>query len=152
MFDKRMLRYSDIVENKKTMIEFLVKRSNCFSVVVKIKKPYSQMPPVFNYDRQLQPYVKQYIFQEKDWLVDFLGKPRHQIMVVCNSCRGSRDELLQIPNVFLPAENIEPEDICFYRDDRLWFATISHERIAFVIDATEEDVVYLKNNGICIYD
>ena len=152
MFKKRMVKYEDVIQNEKTAIEFLTKNSDFFSVIVKIKKPYSQMPPVFNYDDKLRPYAMRYIFQEKDWLVDFLGKSRHQIMVVCHCCKGSRNELLQISNVFLPVENITPEDICFYRNNKLWFATISHEKIAFVVDATNEDIAFFRENGIRIGD
>ena len=150
MFSRRIVGYEDVVRNKDALITYLTKNTDYFSVVVKIKKPYSQIPPVFNYDRQLQPYVKQYIFQENDWLVDFLGKSYHQIMVVCNCCKGSRNELLQMPNIFLPEENVEPEDVCFYRNKKLLFATVSHEKIAFMVQPSNKDLEFLRENNIWI--
>ena len=91
---------------------------------------------------QLQPFIIKYIFERQDWPVDFFGKLKHQIMVVCRCCKESRIQLLQLPNIFLPIENDMPEDICYYRNGNLWFATISHEKMAFMVDATNKDVAF----------
>ena len=152
MLHKIYVSYEDIVKNEPTIIDFLTKNSNYFSFTTVIKKPYSQLPPVFNYDLELQPFITKYIFERKHWLVDFLGYLKHQIMVVCRCCKESRKQLLQMPNIFLSVDNNMPEDFCFYREDELWFATISHEKIAFIMNATEEDISFLKKNGIRIYE
>lgn len=152
MFKKINVDYDSIVKNEPAVIDFLSKNSDSFSVTAVIKKPYSQMPPIFNYDTQLQPYVIRYIFERQDWPVDFLGKLKHQIMVVCRCCKESRIQLLQMPNIFLPLDNDMPEDICFYRNDNLWFATVSHEKMAFMINATKEDIALLEEIGIKIYN
>lgn len=146
MSNRIYVNYEYIIKNEPAVIDFLTKNSDCFSVTAVIKKPYSQLPPVFNFDMQLQPFVAKYIFEEKDWLVNFLGRQRHQIMVVCRCCKGSRKQLLQMPNIFLPMDSNMPEDICFYRNEKLWFATISHEKIAFMMDATKEDIAFFKEN------
>ena len=146
------VNYEDIIKNEPVVIDFLTKNSDCFSVTTVIKKPYSQLPPVFNYDVQLQPFITRYIFERKYWLVDFLGHLKHQIMVVCRCCKESRKQLLQMPNIFLSVDNNMPEDICFYRKGKLWFATISHEKIAFMINVEKEDIVFFEENGIKIYD
>lgn len=150
MFDRRVVRYEDIIRNKDTLITYFTKNTDYFSVVVKTQKPYAQRPPIFHYDQQLRPYITRYIFDKYDWLVDFLGAENHQIMLVCNCCRGSRNELLQMPNIFLPEENVEPEDICFYRNKKLLFATISHEEIAFMVEPSKEDLEFLAQNSIWI--
>lgn len=59
--------------------------------------------------------------------------------------------LLKMPNIFIPENNM-PEDICFYRNSKLWFATVSHERIAYIFDARKEDLDFLSKNGIEVYD
>ncbi len=46
---------------------------------------------------------------------------------------------------FNPIENNLPEDICFYRDEFAWYSTVSHERVAFMENATEDDVVFFEN-------
>lgn len=152
MLHKIYVNYEDIVKNEPIIIDFLTKNSDYFSVTTVIKKPYSQLPPVFNYDVELQPFITKYIFERKQWLVDFGGYLKHQIMVVCHCCKESRKQLLQMPNIFLSVDNNTPEDLCFYRKDELWFATISHEKIAFIINATKEDISFFKKNGIRIYD
>ena len=48
-------------------------------------------------------------------------------------------------------DNDIPEDICFYRNGKLWFATISHEKIAFAVDVTKADLTFFKENGIKSY-
>ena len=145
------LNYEDVVRNEPMFIKYLTNHSDFFSLNVMIQKPYSQIPPVFHYDMQLQPFIIKYIYERKDWLVDFLGQRKHQIMVVCRCCKGSRKELLQMPNVFLPIENDLPEDICFYRNGKVWFATISHEKMAFFDEATNEDKQFLNENSICYH-
>ncbi|MBQ7161274.1 MAG: hypothetical protein IJR90_06175 [Clostridia bacterium] len=37
-----------------------------------------------------------------------------------------------------------PEDICFFRDGKLWLCYISHERLLTVDNETKEDVVLLE--------
>ena len=151
MSDRIYLNYDDIVKEESVVIDYLAKNSDRFSVTAVIKRPYSQLPPDFNYGVQLQPFVENYIFERKDWLVNFLGYMRHQIMVVCRCCKESRKQLLLMPNVFLPIDNDIPEDICFYRNGKLWFATISHEKIAFAVDVTKADLTFFKENGIKSY-
>ena len=128
-----------------------MKSSDFFSVIATIKKPYSQIPPVFNYCEQIQAFAVKYLFEKKDWLVNYSGRLKHQIMVVCNCSKASRKQLLSIPNIFTPQENNFPEDISFYRNNELWFGTISHERIAFLENATEADIAFLKGAGVKIY-
>ena len=147
MFDKTYLNYNKIVDSVSATIDYLTKKSDSFSVIAVIQKPYSQFPPAFNYDTQFQPFVTKYIFERNNWPADFFGRSKHQIMVVCRCCKESRIQLLQMPNVFLPMNSDMPEDICFYRGDRLWFATISHEKIAFVKDATKDDIDFFKGIG-----
>lgn len=150
MFERRIIRYEDIVNNKDAFITYLTKSTDSFSVVVKIQKPYAQRPPLFHYDQQLDPYITRYLFDKHDWLVDFLGAENRQIMLVCNCCKGSRNALLQMPNIFLPEADVEPEDICFYRNGKLLFATISHEEIAFMVEPSQEDLAFLEKNNIRI--
>ncbi len=151
MLHKININYGDIVEKEQVIVNFLAKGSDSFSITAVIKRPYSQNPPVFSYDDQITPYVIKYIFDKKDWLVDFLGQLKHQIMLVCRCCKESRKALLEMPNLFLPIENDTPEDICFFRNEKLWFATVSHEKMAFMLNPTNEDIQFLKEHKINFY-
>ncbi len=152
MFDRVKINYEDIVNKEKEIINFIAKNSDCFSFVVKIKKPYSQIPPVYNYSDLLNPHSLKYLFYKEDWPIDYISQDKHKIMIKyrCNS--ESRKTLLKIPSLFSPKENDEPEDICFYRNGKLWFLTISHEKIAIMIKATENDIEFMKKNKVCYYD
>lgn len=147
MFKTISVDYDYLCNNETHTINYLTKKSDSFSLSVTIKKPYSQHPPVFNYDTLLQPFVIKYILDRKDWPVDFLTRRKHQIMIMCHSSKESREALLQLPNVFLNLESEKVEDICFYRSKKIWFATISHERMAFMINPTAEDLSFFGGKG-----
>lgn len=150
MYNRIYVNYGDIVQNESLVIDFLAKNSDSFSFNPIIKKPYSQMPPYFIYAEKLLPFIIKYIFEKQDWPVDFLGQLKHQIMVVCRCCKGSRKQLLEMPNLFLLEDNDIPEDICFYRNGKLWFGSITHERISFFTDITNEEVLFFQKNNIKI--
>lgn len=71
MSDRIYLNYDDVVKEESVVVDYLAKNSDRFSVTAVIKRPYSQLPPDFNYGVQLQPFVENYIFERKDWLVNF---------------------------------------------------------------------------------
>ena len=73
-------------------------------------------------------------------------------MIVYRICKGSRQALQTLPNVFLPLENGLLEDICFYRGQEPWLATVSHEKMAFIAQATREDVAFLEQNDIRFFE
>ena len=150
MHNRIYLKYEDVVNNYQSVIKYLCRTSNIFTLTPIIRKPYSQMPPSYKYSDELQPFATKYLFYKSEWLVDFLTPWKHQIMAVYRCCKQSRDELLKIPNIFLPDECGAPEDLCFYRDDKLWFATISHEKICFCIGLTDNDIEFFKENGMLI--
>ena len=41
-----------------------------------------------------------------------------------------------------------PEDLAFFIGNQCWFYSVGHEKIAAVIDATEEDIDFLESNGL----
>jgi len=152
MFNKINVDYNGIVKNEQMLIEFLSKHSDSFSITVVIRKPYSQDPPIFKYGEQLTPYAIKFIFDRKDWPVDFLGQLKHQIMIICRCCKESRKELLKMPNLFSESEYDVPEDICFYRQGKLWFATVTHEKISFMLNPTKEDLEFLGTHEIVYHN
>ena len=152
MFKKIKINYDDIVEKEKIIVNYIVQSSDTFSIIPIIQKPYSQDPPVFDYCECFYSFADKYIFDRNAWLTDFSGKLKHQIMVVCRCNKKSRNVLMNLPNLFLPAENNLPEDLCCYRKEELWFGTISHEKIAFFTNATDDDITFLKSNNIKYFE
>lgn len=41
-----------------------------------------------------------------------------------------------------------PEDLCFFKNGKCWFASCAHERFASILLKTEADIEFLKANGI----
>ena len=66
------VNYQNLIVKKSTALKYLIDNSEFFSMIVTIKKPYSQYPPMFNYDVDLRPFIIKYIFDKQDWLEDFL--------------------------------------------------------------------------------
>ena len=148
---KMTVNYDDLIANESSAIDYLIKSSDSFSVTVITKKPYSQQPPMFDQYELFKNLIIKYYFNYETWPVDFLGRMKHQILIMCNCNKESRKMLSQMPNLFLPEINM-PEDICFYRNGKPWFATVSHEKLAYIFDAKEEDHKFFSRNGIKTYD
>jgi hypothetical protein len=151
MFDRVIIDYNDIVKNEKKVLDYTSKFSDCFSILAIIKKPYSQNPPVFKYSDLFYPYATKYIYDKKDRPINFLSNLKHQIMIICDCCKGSRKMLIELPNIFIPLENDLPEDVCFFRNGIAWFVTISHEKMAFMQNPSKADLDFLSKENIKYY-
>ena len=40
-----------------------------------------------------------------------------------------------------------PSDLAFFVGNRCWFYSVGHEKIAAIIDASEEDIMFVEKNG-----
>lgn len=146
--------YIDLIQKEKIILDYALKFSDAFSIVTKIQKPYSKIPPNFENPevaKKLEPFAIKYIFDRNEWPIKYLTRSKHQIMVLYSACKESRQITNELPNVFLPLENNLPEDICFYRNEKAWLITISHEKIAYMDNPTANDIEFFKKNGICFY-
>ena len=146
--------FDDLLTEYKTVIQYISDSSDSFSVISNLQRPYSQVPPNFRHNeimKTFEPFLAQYLVGIKHW-PGTITKDNHKVMIIYRSCNESRKLLNKMPNFFLPTENGLPEDICFYRNQDPWFVTISHERSAFITNATKEDIAFFKENGIQIFD
>lgn len=139
------LNYDYLIQNEYDVIDYAMKHSDTFSVCVIKKKPYSARPPVFDFSEYIVPYAVDYIFEKSSRPVKFLGG--NDPMIICKVDRNSRRSLHELLGWFEPIEKNMPTDICFYRGGRVWFATISHERMAQIYEPTDEDVKFFKDCG-----
>ena len=155
MFNKNIgVEYNDLLANYNEIIKYVGKNSDSFSMISNLNKPYSKNPPSFEHEKAViafEPFLEQYFVGIKKW-PGTITKENHKVMLLFRLCKESRKLLKETANLFLPFENGLPEDVCFYRNQNPWFVTVSHEKMAFIADATKEDVSFLKDNGIRIYD
>lgn len=143
------LNYLDISEKYLITLKYCLKNSDTFSVITNLKKPYSNVTPICEHDAVLvfwKSCLVEQIIGIKKW-PGTQTKDTHKVMNVYNS-RKFRTTFTNLPNFFSAIENNLPEDICFYRNGDVWLSTISHEKLAFVSNATKSDIVFLKENGI----
>ena len=148
------INFSDLLDNYNEIINYVSKKSDSFSVISNLNKPYSKQPPNYEHEnvlKVLEPFLERYVIGIKSW-PGTITKDNHKVMITYRLCKESRSLLKEMPNFFLPLENGLPEDICFFRNQKPWFVTTSHEKTVFIVDATNEDVSYLKEMDITVYE
>ena len=69
-------------------------------------------------------------------------------MIQYRCCRASKDFLLGISDLLSTGNDETLEDICFYRAKKPWLVSITHEKLMFLFDATEDDIAFLDQNEI----
>lgn len=149
------INYDDLITKEKIILDHLLKNSKYFSVIAIYCKPYSQMPPKFQnsiFTDKLNPFVNKYIFNRNEWPIQNLSKSKHQVMITYNCSKNLIGIMNEFPNVFLPIENGFPEDMCFYRKEKPWFVTISHEKIAYMLNPAKSDIDFFLQNDIKFYN
>lgn len=56
--------------------------------------------------------------------------------------------LKRADNMFEWNGNTLPEELCFYRNKKIWLTYISHEELLFIYNETTADIEFLKKNNI----
>ena len=138
--------FKSLVNYYDKIIEYAEKTCECFSVITKLEKPYSKVPPNCAHDEILEilrPFILRQIIGVRKWSYNGT-KGNHAVMNVYSCSKKSLNALRLLPNMLLPIENGLPEDICFYSNGAVWLTTISHEEIAYIHSETESDISFLK--------
>jgi hypothetical protein len=65
------------------------------------------------------------------------------VCFVCN--KQSRSVLMEAENLSYWDGNQNPAELCFYRDQKIWFYTVSHEKTAFLVSPDERDMYFLNH-------
>ena len=85
-----------------------------------------------------------------------LSVPQNDFLTI-NLFTANKDSLKQLltcyNNLFLgygmpPGQSWMPEDLCFFKDGKLWLGTNSHEGICMVADVTANELEQLRSFGI----
>lgn len=149
MFGNLLIRYDDIIASS-VIIDYCSKNSDSFSIITKLKKPYSCPEPNCEHDTVLQP-IKPYMINQIVGLRSWPGTisiDKHKVLNLYKICKKTRVFLNEIPNIFWALNNNLPEDVCFYRNDKPWFVTCTHEQLAVMVDVSTNDFYFLKDSGI----
>ena len=128
------------------VIKYLVRHSDSFTVVMKMVRPYSKWPNPcrqVKYSDRLNDYLIDQILNAREWPYT---KTNAKHLALCKyKCQKSIvDELCMLPSLFECHDETIPRDLCFYRNNTCWFATVIHEEWAFAINPTNEDRLFLQ--------
>ena len=126
------LNFNLIADYYKEVINYCGKYSETFSIITMLKKPYSKIPPNCKHSAVLEPfhpYLIKQIIGVLEWPGTVIKGTNKMILNMYSCCR----------------ENNLPEDICFYRDKKPWFVTISHEKIAYLTSSTKQDDLFFRD-------
>ena len=69
-------------------------------------------------------------------------------MIQHRCCRASKDLLLAFSDLLSTRNDETPEDLCFYRTKKPWLVSVTHEKLMFLFDETEDDIAFLNQNAI----
>ena len=130
-----------LIQNADEILEYVFQRSDSFSIVTDLIKPYSKMPPCCKQDQwtsDLQSYLISQTVGAKEW-PGVKNRNGHKVLSTYKACKQTKAIVQTWTNVFQACEYNLPEDICFYRDGIAWFGTTSHERTADVMVLSKED-------------
>lgn len=148
------INFEDITQNYNDIIPYIVMSCDRFSVISNAKRPCSRASLAFEHQETMhlfEPYILDYVTNIRKW-PGTETKAKHKVMVIYELCKASRKVFNDFPNVFLPIQNGLPEDITFYRNGSAWLITISHEKMAFVSNLTEDDRAFFQKQHIRLYD
>ena len=138
------LDYSMLIKETVEVLAYVFRRSDSFSVVTDLTKPYSKIPPRCRQDEwtiNLQPYLISQNVGAKEW-PGVRNRNCHKVLSFYRACKQTEAIVQAWPNVFQACEYRLPEDICFYRDGTAWFATTSHERTADALALSMEEEAF----------
>lgn len=140
------LNYGLVIKNCNKVLSYVFKRSDSFSIVTDLVRPYSKIPPSCKQDKwifDLKDYLLSQEVGAREW-PGIINRDCHKVLSNYKACKKTLTVLQAWPNVFNACEKGLPEDICFYCNGRVWFSTTSHERTADVIMSTQEDVEFFS--------
>ena len=139
------LDYPLLAQNCNTVLGYLFKTSDTFSLTANLIRPYSQIPPACRADPLLLPLAKDLLSYETNphgWPgTQTYG--RHKVLLTYQARRTARCAVQSWPNVFELQDTL-PEDLCFYRKGEAWFITVTHEKLAWAEVQSRQDEAFFR--------
>ena len=138
----RPLSLKKLSEDYYPALRYLIHRSDSFSLVMHMIRPYSKNPNPCReraFSQALEPYLIRQVLNAREWPgTDTCEK--HLALSYYKCPREVAFLLADMPCLFRYEGCVIPQDLCFYRDKKCWFSIVSHEGWAFVEDTCKEDL------------
>lgn len=139
------LDYSLLLAEYDRVMKHLFESSDAFAVVADLKKPYSKLPPNIkqsDFTESLKDYALSQITDEREWYEGVERYGRHRVLLTFRACRQTMLIAREQGNLLAAPANALPEDLCFLRGGKVWFSTVTHERMAFVSIESPDDAAF----------
>jgi hypothetical protein len=143
--------FEKIKQLQHVLMQYLVEESDEFSVIYRIKHPYSDKPfykPEYqNFMAAFEPYMINKNIGVKEWFGTQSSDIKNALWTYKLNY-NSRSVLMSSSNLLYNYDTNLPEDITFYRKGVAWYITILHEQTAWLNSPKKEDLVFFKKHGL----
>ena len=140
------LHYEALVERHAEVLRCLFRTSDEFSFHTRRLRPFSETDQRLAHDAALAPLSGEMTLRKsgmENWPGKY-GRDPHGAYVRYRASARAREVVLSWPDPFEAVERGLPEDISFYRRGEVWFATVTHERLAEArLDAAGDAALFL---------
>lgn len=128
------------------LITYAFKKSDAFSLVYSCVYPFGKILPNYVEEQfafRLQPFIIKQILRVKEWPGE-RTKDKNRILNLYKCNKDSKSILLSVDKISSFRGDL-PEDLCFFSENKNWFATVNHEGFCLSYDADDE-VFFSKLN------
>lgn len=143
------IKYSSLINNYEVFLSYAFKTCDSFSLTFQCVKPYSEgyIESLEKVSIDLKIYLLRQLVEGKKF---YKLIQKHRVVNIYRCCKETKRIILSMGNVF--KKDLEnPEDICFFRNNNIWFDSVQHEKEAVIINATSGDEKFLDENNIVYY-
>ena len=129
--------YSTISENKEELFKYLFHKCECFSLVENDNVNSGDQLSI-DFSLQLKKYIL-YETKVKNEYPPFLTKEKFEILRFYKNCKSVRDLMRNDIDFWWNNHLWHYEDICFYKNRKVWFNCIDHEEYAAMYPDQEDE-------------
>ena len=140
------INYDDLIKEYTSFLDYAIDSSDFISLITYQIKPFITDNLMCEHDKELsliKTYLKRQIVGIRKWSNNGT-KNSHAVMNIYLCSKKLKRDISTLGNFLLPQDDNLPEDIGFYKKNRIWIATVSHEKLAFLYEPSERDIAFLK--------
>lgn len=141
-----MLKLKLNSKNYKSFIDYAIKTCDYASLIFE-KSESSNSKYTFQEEYQL---ISEYIMRKENKMFHpDTGSYFENVDIVYFKLDKEMSEFFKNADNIFDWNGINlPEELCFYRDENIWFSCICHEKLLHIYNETYNDINFLKTNKI----
>lgn len=138
-----IIKYDYLIKNCDKFLKYAFRTCDSFALLFEADRPYKE--GYVEASQEVHLDLKKYLIKQHPPSSRFYERiQKGHILNQYHCNRQTKDIILSLNNIFdYNYEEYLPEDIKFYRNNKLWFSSVSHERTAVIDNATEQDISFL---------